>query len=100
MLPCPCSINKKIILFEKPQWKIINFEQEKREKLPTICSNESSQDTLENWAEHSQSLIFQILHFLTNFVRETYTQTGNNLPTKIKDAKSLNIFKSLLDAHL
>ena len=35
-----------------------------------------------------------------NFYSNRVVNLWNNLPTEIKDAKSLNIFKSLLDAHL
>ena len=35
-----------------------------------------------------------------NFFSNRIANLWNNLPTEIKDAKSLNIFKSLLDAHL
>ena len=35
-----------------------------------------------------------------NFNSNWVINLWNNLPTEIKDAKSLNIFKSLLDAHL
>ena len=35
-----------------------------------------------------------------NFYSNRVVNLWNNLPTEIKDAKSLNIFKSQLDAHL
>ena len=35
-----------------------------------------------------------------NFYSNRVVNLWNNLPTEMKDAKSLNIFKSLLDAHL
>ena len=35
-----------------------------------------------------------------NFYSNRVVNLWNNLPVEIKDAKSLNIFKSLLDAHL
>ena len=91
------SLEQRRVRFDLIQTYQILRGYDKVEKgtwFTLVGSDVARQTRMKSYKDNSRTDLRR--NFNSNWVINLW----NNLPTEIKDAKSLNIFKSLLDAHL